>query len=134
MSISPLIDYTTASDAVREVFNDIMTTRGVEQVNNFWMALANHPPTLKRVWAEVKEVMAPGALDPLVKELIYIAVSATNNCEYCSYSHTASARAKGMSEEMLGEVLAVTALANQTNCLANGYRVPVDEAFRGGER
>lgn len=134
MSISPLIDYSTASDEVRQVFNDIMKTRGVDRVNNFWMALANHPPTLKRVWAEVKEVMAPGTLDPLVKELIYIAVSATNNCEYCSYSHTASARAKGMSEEMLGEVLAVAALANQTNRLANGYRVPVDAAFREAQR
>ncbi len=129
MSISPLIDYTIASAEVREVFNDIMQTRGVDRVNNFWMALANHPPTLKRVWAQVKEVMAPGALDPLVKEMIYIAVSATNGCEYCSYSHTASARAKGMAEEMFGELLAVAALANETNRLANGYRVPVDEAF-----
>jgi AhpD family alkylhydroperoxidase len=124
-----MIHYDIASAEVREVFNDIMRTRGVDRVNNFWMVLANHPPTLKRVWAEVKEVMAPGALDPLVKEMIYIAVSATNGCEYCSHSHTASARAKGMTEEMLGEVLAVAALANQTNRLANGYRVPVDEAF-----
>lgn len=124
-----MIHYDIASAEVREVFNDIMRTRGVDRVNNFWMVLANHPPTLKRIWAEVKEVMAPGALDPLVKEMIYIAVSATNACEYCSYSHTASARAKGMTEEMLGEVLAVAALANQTNRLANGYRVPVDEAF-----
>jgi len=124
-----MIHYDIASAEVREVFNDIMQTRGVDCVNNFWMVLANHPPTLKRIWAEVKEVMAPGALDPLVKEMIYIAVSATNGCEYCSHSHTASARAKGMTEEMLGEVLAVAALANQTNRLANGYRVPVDEAF-----
>ncbi len=124
-----MIHYDIASAEVREVFNDIMQTRGVDRVNNFWMMLANHPPTLRRIWAEVKEVMAPGALDPLVKEMIYIAVSATNGCEYCSHSHTASARAKGMTEEMLGEVLAVAALANQTNRLANGYRVPVDEAF-----
>jgi len=130
MPISPLINYTTASDEVRLVFKDIMETRGIDRVNHFWMALANHPPTLKRVWSEVKEVMAPATLDPLVKELIYIAVSATNNCEYCTYSHTASARAKGMSEEMLGEVLAVAALANQTNRLANGYRVPVDAEFQ----
>ncbi|OHE77237.1 MAG: alkylhydroperoxidase [Verrucomicrobia bacterium GWF2_62_7] len=129
MSVSPMIHYDIASDEVRQVFNDIMQTRGVDRVNNFWMVLANHPPTLKRIWAEVKEVMAPGVLDPLVKEMIYIAVSATNGCEYCSHSHTASARAKGMTEEMLGEVLAVAALANQTNRLANGYRVPVDEAF-----
>jgi AhpD family alkylhydroperoxidase len=124
-----MIHYDIASDEVRQVFNDIMQTRGVDRVNNFWMVLANHRPTLKRIWAEVKEVMAPGALDPLVKEMIYIAVSATNGCEYCSHSHTASARAKGMTEEMLGEALAVAALANQTNRLANGYRVPVDEAF-----
>ena len=130
MPISPLIDYSTASAEVREVFNDIMETRKVDRINNFWMALANHPPTLRRIWAEVKEVMAPGALDPLLKEMIYIAVSATTGCEYCSYSHTASARAKGMTEEMLGELLAVAALANETNRLANGYRVPVDEVFR----
>ncbi len=129
MPVSPLINYEYASVEVREVFNDIMQTRKVDRVNNFWMALANHPPTLKRIWAQVKEVMTSGALDPLVKEMIYIAVSATNGCEYCSYSHTASARAKGMTEEMLGELLAVAALANETNRLANGYRVPVDEAF-----
>ncbi|MGC4051621.1 MAG: carboxymuconolactone decarboxylase family protein [Paludibaculum sp.] len=96
-----------------------------------WKALANHPATLRQVWEEVsKAVMAPGALDPLVKEMIYVAVSATNGCEYCTYSHTAGARAKGMTEEMLGEVLAVASLANKTNRLANGYRVPVDEQFR----
>lgn len=130
MSVVPLIEYAEASAEVRAVFDDIMVTRKVDWVNNFWKVLANHPPTLRQVWEEVKSVMAPGALDPLVKEMIYVAVSATNGCEYCSYSHTAGARAKGMTEEMLGELLAVAALANKTNRLANGYRVPVDEQFR----
>lgn len=129
MPISQVIEYEDASPEVRAVYDDIMTTRKVDRVNNFWKVLANHPPTLARIWEQVKTVMAPGALDPLTKELIYVAVSATNGCEYCTYSHTASARAKGMTEEMLGEVLAVAALANETNRLANGYRVPVDEAF-----
>ncbi|QOY91837.1 carboxymuconolactone decarboxylase family protein [Paludibaculum fermentans] len=130
MSVVSLIEYADASAEVRAVFDDIMTTRKVDSVNNFWKALANHPATLRQVWEEVKAVMAPGALDPLVKEMIYVAVSATNGCEYCTYSHTAGARAKGMTEEMLGEVLAVASLANKTNRLANGYRVPVDEQFR----
>lgn len=130
MSVVSLIEYADASAEVRAVFDDIMATRKVDSVNNFWKALANHPATLRQVWEEVKAVMAPGALDPLVKEMIYVAVSATNGCEYCTYSHTAGARAKGMTEEMLGEVLAVASLANKTNRLANGYRVPVDEQFR----
>ncbi len=129
MSVVSLIEYADASAEVRAVFDDIMATRKVNSVNNFWKALANHPATLRQVWEEVKAVMAPGALDPLVKEMIYVAVSATNGCEYCTYSHTAGARAKGMTEEMLGEVLAVASLANKTNRLANGYRVPVDEQF-----
>jgi len=127
--IVALVEYESASPEVRAVYDDIMATRKTDRVNNFWKALANHPATLQQVWSEVKAVMGPGALDPLVKEMIYVAVSATNGCEYCTYSHTAGARAKGMSEEMLAEVLAVTALANKTNRLANGYRVPVDEAF-----
>ncbi|MBL0156726.1 MAG: carboxymuconolactone decarboxylase family protein [Bryobacterales bacterium] len=128
--VSGLIEYDAASAEVRAVYDDIMATRKVDRVNNFWKVLANHPPTLQQVWAEVKAVMTPGALDPLTKEMIYVAVSATNGCEYCTHSHTAGARAKGMTEEMLGELLAVTALANKTNRLANGYRVPVDEMFR----
>lgn len=128
--VSGLIEYDNASAEVRAVYDDIMATRKVDRVNNFWKVLANHPPTLQQVWAEVKTVMAPGALDPLTKEMIYVAVSATNGCEYCTHSHTAGARAKGMTEDMLGELLAVTALANKTNRLANGYRVPVDEMFR----
>lgn len=127
--VSGLIEYDDAPGEVRAVYDDIMATRKVDRVNNFWKVLANHPPTLQQVWAEVKAVMAPGALDSLTKEMIYVAVSATNGCEYCTHSHTAGARAKGMTEEMLGELLAVTALANKTNRLANGYRVPVDEMF-----
>jgi AhpD family alkylhydroperoxidase len=126
----PLIEYDEATVDVRVVYDDIMETRQVDRVNNFWKALAAHPELLRRVWRSLKEVMAPGALDPLVKELVYVAVSVTNGCEYCIASHTAAARAKGMTEEQLGELLAVIGMANQTNALANGYGVPVDEAFR----
>jgi AhpD family alkylhydroperoxidase len=130
MPMLPLIEYEHASPEVRAVFDDIMATRRVDWVNNFWKALANEPATLRRTWASVKEVMAPGALDPLVKELLYVAVSITNNCEYCLYSHTAAARGKGMSDDMLKELIAVVAMANQTNRLAVGYQIPVDERFR----
>ena len=130
MPMLPLIEYEHASPEVRAVFDDIMATRRVDWVNNFWKALANEPATLRRTWESVKEVMAPGALDPLVKELLYVAVSITNNCEYCLYSHTAAARGKGMSEDMLKELIAVVAMANQTNRLAIGYQIPVDERFR----
>jgi AhpD family alkylhydroperoxidase len=107
-----------------------MRTRGVDWVNNFWKALANDPAQLRRIWDNVKQVMAPGALDPLVKEMVYVAVSATNGCEYCTYSHTAAARRKGMTDAMLMELLAVVGLANETNRLANGLRVPVDRQFQ----
>ena len=130
MALVKLIEYAQASPEVRSVFDDIMQTRGVDWINNFWKALANDPRELKRVWANVKQVMAPGALDPLVKELIYVAVSATNGCEYCTYSHTAAARKKGMTEAMLMELLAVAGLANETNRLANGLRVDVDPQFK----
>jgi len=130
VSLVKPVEYAEASPAVKAVYDDIMETRKVAAINNFWKVLAHDPATLKRTWEEVKVVMAPGALDPLVKEMIYVAVSATNGCEYCTYSHTASARKQGMSEAMLAEVLAVAALANKTNRLANGYRVPVDEAFK----
>ena len=126
----PLIEYADASPEVRAVYDDIMETRQTDWVNNFWKALAADPVTLRRTWESVKEVMAPGALDPLVKELVYIAVSITNGCEYCIASHSASARAKGMSEEQLAELLAVVGMANETNALAIGYGVPVDDAFR----
>jgi len=124
-----MIEYAEAPPEVRAVYDDIMKTRGSDWVNNFWKVLANDPPTLKRLWENVKQVMAPGALDPLVKEMVYVAVSATNGCEYCTYSHTAGARAKGMSEAMFAELMAVVGLANETNRLANGYRVEVDAAF-----
>ena len=126
----PLIEYDDASPEVRAVYDDIMETRQVDWVNNFWQALAVDPPTLRRTWESVKEVMAPGALDPLVKELLYVAVSVTNGCEYCIASHTASARRTGMTDEQLAEELAVVGMANETNALATGYGVPVDEAFR----
>jgi AhpD family alkylhydroperoxidase len=118
-----------ASPAVRAVYDDIKATRRTDYVNNFWKVLANDPPALERLWRTVKEVMAPGALDPLTKELVYIAVSVTNNCEYCIHSHTAGATAKGMTREMYHELMAVVALANQTNRLANGYRIEVDPQF-----
>jgi AhpD family alkylhydroperoxidase len=126
----PLIEYEDASPEVRAVYDDIMETRQVDWVNNFWKALAVDPVSLKRTWESAKEVMAPGALDPLTKELLYVAVSVTNGCEYCIASHSASARKKGMTEEQLAELLAVVGMANETNALATGYGVPVDEAFR----
>jgi AhpD family alkylhydroperoxidase len=126
----PLIEYEDASPEVRAVYDDIMETREVDWVNNFWKALAADPVTLRRTWESVKEVMAPGALDPLVKELLYVAVSVTNGCEYCIASHSAGARAKGATEEQLAELLAVVGMANETNALATGYGVPVDDAFR----
>jgi AhpD family alkylhydroperoxidase len=126
----PLVEYDDASPEVRAVYDDIMETRQVDWVNNFWKALAVDPVALRRTWESVKEVMAPGALDPLTKELLYVAVSVTNGCEYCIASHTASARRKGMTDEQLAELLAVVGMANETNALANGYGVPVDEAFR----
>jgi AhpD family alkylhydroperoxidase len=126
----PLIEYDDASPEVRAVYDDIMETRQVDWVNNFWKALAVDPISLRRTWESVKEVMAPGALDPLTKELLYVAVSVTNGCEYCIASHSASARKKGMTEEQLAELLAVAAMANETNALATGYGVPVDDAFR----
>ena len=129
MALVRMIEYADAPPAVRAVYDDIMKTRGTDWINNFWKVLANDPPTLQRMWSNVKQVMAPGALDPLVKEMIYVAVSATNGCEYCTYSHTAGARAKGMSEAMFAELMAVVGLANDTNRLVNGYRVEVDAAF-----
>ncbi len=127
--IVPLIEYADASPAVRAVYDDIMKTRGTDWINNFWKVLAHDPALLKRTWEDIKQVMGPGALDPLTKELIYIAVSATNGCEYCTYSHTASARTKGMSEAQLMELMAVVGMANEANRLANGLRPPVDPQF-----
>ncbi len=129
MALVKIIEYAEASPEVKVVYDDIMKTRGVDWINNFWKALANDPKQLARVWAQVKQVMAPGALDPLVKEMIYVAVSATNGCEYCTFSHTAGARNKGMTDSMFMELMAVVGLANETNRLANGLRMPVDEQF-----
>jgi AhpD family alkylhydroperoxidase len=123
------IEYRDASAEVRAVFDDIKRTRRLEDVNNFWKYLAHDPALLKRTWENIKEVMAPGALDALTKEMIYVAVSVTNGCDYCIASHSAAARKAGMSEAMFGELMAVVGMANETNRLANGYRVPVDPAF-----
>ena len=123
------IEYADASPEVRAVYDDIKTSRNVPDVNNFWKYLARDPATLKRTWESIKEIMAPGALDPLVKEMIYLAVSVTNGCGYCIASHTAAARKAGMSDAMFAEVMAVTGMANETNRLVNGYRVPIDAAY-----
>jgi AhpD family alkylhydroperoxidase len=129
MSTRQPIEYAAASAEVRAVYDDIMTTRKVDWVNNFWKVLAHDPPTLQRMWSNIKQVMAPGALDPLTKELLYLAVSVTNCCGYCIASHGAGARAKGMTEQQLSELMAVIGLANETNRLATGYEVPVDARF-----
>jgi AhpD family alkylhydroperoxidase len=123
------IDYADASPDVRAVYDDIRRTRNVPDVNNFWKYLARDPALLRRTWERVREVMAPGALDPLVKEMLYVAVSVTNGCGYCIASHTAGARKAGMTEAMFGELMAVVGMANETNRLANGFRVPIDPAF-----
>jgi AhpD family alkylhydroperoxidase len=123
------VDPAKASRAVRAVFDDIKKTRNVPEVNNFWKYLARDPALLERTWTTLKATMAPGALDPLVKEMIYLAVSVSNGCTYCIASHTAAARKAGMTEAMFGELMAVVGMANETNRLANGYRVPVDAAF-----
>jgi AhpD family alkylhydroperoxidase len=124
------IEYAQAAPEVRAVYDDIMATRGVDWVNNFWKVLAHDPPTLQRIWANIKRVMGPGALDPLTKELLYTAVSASNSCVYCIASHGAAARAKGMTEAQYWELLAVVGLANETNRLVTALGVPVDERFQ----
>jgi AhpD family alkylhydroperoxidase len=134
MAIVKMIEYEDAIPAVRQVYDDIMRTRKVDWINNFWKALAVQPELLQRTWNGVKEVMAPGAIDPLTKEMIYVAVSVTNGCKYCINSHAASARKKGMSDEMLSELMAIIGMANQTNSLANGLQIEVDQAFRDGGR
>lgn len=128
--MTELIEESDASAEVAAVYADIKATRNIDWINNFWKAIATHPPTLKRLWQNVKEVMAPGALDPLTKELVYIAVSVTNNCPYCIASHSASARAKGLTDAQWAELMAVIGLANETNRIANGYQIPVDERFQ----
>lgn len=130
MATCGMIAYEDASPEVRAVYDDIMETRQTDYINNFWRALAHDPVTLRRTWQSVKEIMRPGALDALTKEMIYLAVSSTNQCGYCIASHTAAARKAGMTDAMFAEVMAVVGMANETNRLASGYQVPVDERFR----
>ena len=129
MATLGLIEYADASAEVRTVYDDIMATRQTDWINNFWKALAHDPVTLRRTWESIKEIMRPGALDPLTKELIYVAVSATNQCGYCIASHTAGARKAGMTDTMFAELMAVVGMANETNRLASGYQVKIDERF-----
>ena len=128
-TVTILSDEEACAEA-RAVFDDIRATRGTDYVNNFWRALAHDPALLAATWDRLKVVMAPGAVDPLVKEMVYIAVSVANGCGYCAHSHTAAAKAKGMTAAMHGELLAVIGMANQTNALVNGLQVEVDAAFR----
>lgn len=134
MPISQFMEYEDASPEVRAIYDDIMATRQVDWINNFWKALAQDPVALKRTWESLKEVMAPGALDPLVKEMIYVAVSMANNCTYCINSHTASARKAGMSDAMWRELVAVVGMASETNALVNAYQVELDEALHKAAR
>ncbi|MGD1210736.1 MAG: carboxymuconolactone decarboxylase family protein [Candidatus Acidiferrales bacterium] len=124
------IEYANASPEVRAIYDDIMTTRKTDWVNNFWKVLANDPVTLKRTWESVKQIMAAGALDPLTKEMIYVAVSVTNQCGYCIASHTAAARKRRMTDAMFHELMAVVGMANETNRLAAGYQVEIDDQFK----
>ncbi len=130
MSTFGLIEYPDASPEVRAIYDDIMATRKIDWINNFWKAIAHDPALLRRTWESIKQIMAPGVLDPLAKELIYIAVSVTNNCTYCIASHTASAFGKGMTNAMFKELQAVIGMANETNKLVTGYQVEVDEQFK----
>ncbi len=130
MATLGLIEYADASAEVRAVYDDILTTRKTDYINNFWKALAHDPATLRRTWESVKHIMAPGALDPLVKEMVYLAVSATNQCGYCIASHTAAARKAGMTDAQFAELMAVVGMANETNRLASGYQIEIDERFR----
>jgi AhpD family alkylhydroperoxidase len=130
MATSGLIEYADASPEVRAVYDDIMATRKTDWINNFWKALARDPATLKRTWESIKQIMAPGALDALTKEMIYVAVSVTNQCGYCIASHSAAARKKGMTDAMFAELMAVVGMANESNRLAAGYQVEIDEQFK----
>ena len=130
MATLGLVEYDAASAEVRAVYDDIMVTRQTDYINNFWKALAHDPVTLKRTWESIKQVMASGALDALTKELIYLAVSVSNQCNYCIASHTAAARRAGMTDAMFAELMAVVGMANESNRLASGYQVEIDERFR----
>ena len=130
MSIFGLIEYDEASPEVRAVYDDIMATRKTDWINNFWKAIAHDPGLLKRTWQDIKQIMAPGALDPLTKEMIYVAVSVSNQCNYCIASHTAGARKAGMTDAMFKELMSVVCMANETNRLVAGYQVEIDEKFK----
>jgi AhpD family alkylhydroperoxidase len=130
MATLGLIEYENATAEVRAIYDDIMATRKTDWINNFWKALAHDPATLQRTWQSIKEIMAPGALDALTKEMIYLAVSATNQCAYCIASHTAAARKAGMTDRMLAELMAVVGMANESNRLASGYQVEIDDRFK----
>jgi AhpD family alkylhydroperoxidase len=130
MAASEPIEYKDAGPEVRAVYDDIMATRHTGWINNFWKILAQDPVTLKRTWESVKQIMSPGALDSLTKEMIYLAVSVSNQCNYCIASHTAAARKAGMSDAMFAELMAVVGMANESNRLAAGYQVPVDDEFK----
>jgi len=132
MATLGLVEYKDASPEVRAVYDDIMAVRKIDWINNFWKAIANDPATLRRTWEDIKQIMAPGALDPLTKELIYVAVSVSNQCDYCIASHTVSAGNKGMTDEMFKELMAVVGMANETNRLSAGYQVEIDEQFKAG--
>lgn len=132
MATVNLIEYEDASPQVRAVFDDIRATRKADFINNFWKALANDPDQLERTWYGIKAVMGPGAIDPLTKEMIYIAVSVANSCSYCIHSHTAAARAKGMTDEQHGELMSIIGMAHSTNGLVNSMQVPVDDCFQVG--
>ncbi|MGB7760236.1 MAG: carboxymuconolactone decarboxylase family protein [Bryobacteraceae bacterium] len=125
-----LIEYTDASPEVRAVYDDLMATRKTDWVNNFWKAIASDPATLKRTWESIKQVMAPGTLDPVTKQMLYVAVSATNGCAYCVASHIAAAREAGMTDAMFGEMMAIVGMANETNRLVSGYQVPIDAQYQ----
>ena len=130
MAVYGLVEYEDAAPDVRAIYDDIMATRKVDWINNFWKAIARDPALLRRTWESVKQIMAPGAIDPLIKEMVYVAVSVTNGCEYCIASHSASARKQGMTPEMFHELMAVVGMANETNRLVKGYQVEIDDAFR----
>src|SRR5262252_8891200 len=130
MATLGLVEYADASAEVRAVYDDIMRTRNTDWINNFWKAMAHDPATLRRTWESIKQIMAPGALDAVTKEMIYLAVSASNQCPYCIASHTASARKAGMSDAMFMELMAVVGMANETNRLSSGYQVEIDERLK----
>jgi AhpD family alkylhydroperoxidase len=129
MATLGLVEYADASPEVRAVYDDIMATRRTDWINNFWKALAHDPATLRRTWESIKQIMAPGTIDALTKEMVYLAVSATNQCGYCIASHTAAARKAGMTDEMFAELMSVVGMANESNRLASGYQVEIDERF-----